>query len=336
MDSLSQHYGGMVVETKNHVLFQAPRSDLDSVPASNISLNGNGNESRLHSLEKGAYIAVLRAFCAQSNALSWGKEELITELRKELRVSDVEHRQILAEISSDKSIKLLRESGKHSEAQLEQQAEHRKYDVIYVGPRKKKLKAGAVSTVAPVPDYIPPPAQSGPAIKPARNITKNKGNDKKHVFGGPVPPRPCMHSLPVPVPHLFNQNGYHASALAPPPATAPAPTLTPVPVPKAFKSINRELLSKKKSISGAIHIQQTDKLIQRINEVCRYDNPDSAFLQNAKKILKDHERALVEAISKLGDMSDNEEPPKKGHNKGDNKTRHRNMSLLCIEGGGLV
>ncbi|KAJ3702436.1 hypothetical protein LUZ61_006141 [Rhynchospora tenuis] len=332
MDSLRQDYGGMVVETPNHVMFQASRSVLDSVPASNISLNGDGNESRLHCLEKGAYIAVLRAFCAQSNALSWGKEELITELRKELRVSDVEHRQILAEISSDKSIKLLRESGKHLEAQLEQQAEHRKYDVIYdAGPRKKKLKVGALSKLAPVPDYISPPAQSGPATKPSRNLIKNKRNDKKHVFGGPLPPRPCMHALPVPVPQVFNQNGYHASALAP--SYAPAPAPTPVTAPRALKPINQQPLSKKKPISGAIHIQQTDKLIQRINEVCSIGNPDSAFVQNARKILLDHERALVEAISKLGDMSDNEKPPKKGSKKGDNKSRHRNMSLLCIERG---
>jgi ENT domain len=43
------------------------------------------------------------------NILLWqGKEGLITELRKELRVSDVEHRQILALVSTDKLIKLLR------------------------------------------------------------------------------------------------------------------------------------------------------------------------------------------------------------------------------------
>lgn len=43
------------------------------------------------------------------NILLWqGKEGLITELRKELRVSDVEHKQILALVSTDKSIKLLR------------------------------------------------------------------------------------------------------------------------------------------------------------------------------------------------------------------------------------
>ena len=37
-----------------------------------------------------------------------GKEELISELRKELRVSDVEHREILGKVHSDDSIKFLR------------------------------------------------------------------------------------------------------------------------------------------------------------------------------------------------------------------------------------
>ncbi|RRT45719.1 hypothetical protein GW17_00032225, partial [Ensete ventricosum] len=65
-------------------------------------------EFQVHCIEIEAYSAVLRAFIAQSNDLSWGKEELISELRKELRVSDVEHREILGKVHSDDSIKFLR------------------------------------------------------------------------------------------------------------------------------------------------------------------------------------------------------------------------------------
>ncbi|RHN63235.1 putative ENT domain, protein EMSY-LIKE, plant [Medicago truncatula] len=42
-----------------------------------------------------AYSAVLCAFKAQSDALTWEKESLITELGIELRVSDEEHRELL-------------------------------------------------------------------------------------------------------------------------------------------------------------------------------------------------------------------------------------------------
>ncbi|KAG5252772.1 protein EMSY [Salix suchowensis] len=49
----------------------------------------------------GTYRAVLSAFKAQSDQLSWDKEGLITELRKELRVSDDEHREILTLVNRD-------------------------------------------------------------------------------------------------------------------------------------------------------------------------------------------------------------------------------------------
>ncbi|CAA0842807.1 Protein EMSY-LIKE 3 [Striga hermonthica] len=66
-------------------------------------------ESEIHNLEQIAYGAVLRAFKAQSNALTWEKEGLITELRKELRVSDDEHRELLTEVNADDLIRRIRE-----------------------------------------------------------------------------------------------------------------------------------------------------------------------------------------------------------------------------------
>ncbi|KAK6126871.1 hypothetical protein DH2020_039394 [Rehmannia glutinosa] len=66
-------------------------------------------ESEIHNLEQIAYGAVLRAFKAQSDALTWEKEGLITELRKELRVSDDEHRELLTEVNADDLIRRIRE-----------------------------------------------------------------------------------------------------------------------------------------------------------------------------------------------------------------------------------
>ncbi|KAK2998778.1 hypothetical protein RJ639_024390 [Escallonia herrerae] len=75
-------------------------------------------ESQIHYLEKEAYGSVLRAFGAQSDALTWDKEALITELRKELRVSDDEHRDLLTKVNGDDVIRRIREcrkaSGNHS------------------------------------------------------------------------------------------------------------------------------------------------------------------------------------------------------------------------------
>ncbi|XP_007029960.2 PREDICTED: protein EMSY-LIKE 4 isoform X2 [Theobroma cacao] len=64
---------------------------------------------QIHCMEKEAYGSVLRAFFAQSDRLSWGKERLITELRQELNVTDVEHGELLWKIISDESFKMIRE-----------------------------------------------------------------------------------------------------------------------------------------------------------------------------------------------------------------------------------
>ena len=96
-------------------------------------------ETQIHHLEQEAYSSVLRAFKAQSDAITWvftvatflshfcvnlcisclkvvisskcifqDKEGLITELRKELRVSDDEHRELLAKVNADDIIQRIR------------------------------------------------------------------------------------------------------------------------------------------------------------------------------------------------------------------------------------
>ncbi|KAG6424494.1 hypothetical protein SASPL_114912 [Salvia splendens] len=66
-------------------------------------------EYEIHNLEQIAYDAVLRAFKAQSDALTWETEGLITELRKELRVLDDEHRELLSQVNGDDLIRRIRE-----------------------------------------------------------------------------------------------------------------------------------------------------------------------------------------------------------------------------------
>ncbi|KAL2526003.1 Protein EMSY-LIKE 3 [Abeliophyllum distichum] len=66
-------------------------------------------ESEIHNLEQIAYAAVQRAFKAQSDALTWEKEGLITKLRKELRVSDDKHRDLLTKVNADDLIRRIRE-----------------------------------------------------------------------------------------------------------------------------------------------------------------------------------------------------------------------------------
>ncbi|XP_020219973.1 protein EMSY-LIKE 3 isoform X3 [Cajanus cajan] len=71
-------------------------------------------ERHVHYLETEAYTSILKAFIAQSDLLTWGKEGLMTELRKELNITDIEHGEILTKINSDELIKRIREQRKLS------------------------------------------------------------------------------------------------------------------------------------------------------------------------------------------------------------------------------
>ncbi|KAK9123076.1 hypothetical protein Sjap_012678 [Stephania japonica] len=68
----------------------------------------NDMETQIRYLEQEAYGSVLRAFKAQSDAITWEKEGVMTELRKELRVSDEEHRELLNRVNADDIIRRIR------------------------------------------------------------------------------------------------------------------------------------------------------------------------------------------------------------------------------------
>ncbi|CAI5471782.1 unnamed protein product [Closterium sp. Yama58-4] len=68
---------------------------------------GGGWEAMLQQLERDSYLAVLRAFGAQSPAITWAKEALMSDLRKELNISDDVHRMLLARVHDDKNIRLI-------------------------------------------------------------------------------------------------------------------------------------------------------------------------------------------------------------------------------------
>ncbi|KAG6421690.1 hypothetical protein SASPL_118247 [Salvia splendens] len=98
--------GGRVAGNERSFLLSAP-----------FQISQMDMEYEIHNLEQIAYDAVLRAFKAQSDALTWVYSAtclsiirgLITELRKELRVSDDEHRELLSQVNGDDLIRRIRE-----------------------------------------------------------------------------------------------------------------------------------------------------------------------------------------------------------------------------------
>ncbi|PSS24497.1 Protein EMSY-LIKE like [Actinidia chinensis var. chinensis] len=117
-------------------------------------------ESQIHQLEQEAYSSVLRAFKAQADAITWEKESLITELRKELRLSNEEHRELLGRVNADDVIRRIREWRQAGE-----------------------LQAGMLSSGQAVRDPVP-----SPTVSASRKKQRLNQSLPSQSFGGPSPP----------------------------------------------------------------------------------------------------------------------------------------------------
>ncbi|KAJ6829428.1 protein EMSY-LIKE 3-like isoform X1 [Iris pallida] len=128
----------------------------------------NDMETQIHRLEQEAYSSVLRAFKAQSDAITWEKESLITELRKELRVSDDEHRELLSRVNADGIIQRIRE-----------------------WRQTGGLQSGMLNSAQPAHDQVPSPSIS------ASRKRKTSQSIPSLTLGAPTP---SLHSQPVTAP----------------------------------------------------------------------------------------------------------------------------------------
>ncbi|GAB2287011.1 hypothetical protein Dimus_021397 [Dionaea muscipula] len=115
----------------------------------------NDMEKMIHLIEQEAYCSVLRAFRAQSDAITWVKEGLITELRKELRVSDEEHRELLSRVHADDILLRIREWRKSN-----------------------GLQAGMIISSQPLQDNVPSPTVSA---------SRKKQKPSQSAAGAPPP-----------------------------------------------------------------------------------------------------------------------------------------------------
>ncbi|XP_057817559.1 protein EMSY-LIKE 3 isoform X2 [Cryptomeria japonica] len=138
-------------------------------------------EPQIHWLEQEAYSSVLRAFKAQSDAITWAKEGLMSELRKELRVSDEEHRELLGRVNADDLLRRIREWRQGAANQ-----------------------GGLISIAAPAHDPSPSPTVSA----------SRKKQKTAHVLPSlPMPPHSAMHPLPAPTPAQPSSSAKRGSSL---------------------------------------------------------------------------------------------------------------------------
>ncbi|KAK9283615.1 hypothetical protein L1049_011865 [Liquidambar formosana] len=370
-------------------------------------------EAEIHHLEQEAYSSVLRAFKAQADAITWEKESLITELRKELRLSNEEHRELLGRVNADDIIRRIREwrqAGGLQPGISTGQAGHDPIPSPTVSASRKKQKITQSvpnqSFGGPSPPFHPQavapsnqPSSSGAKRGPAMGA---KG--KKHKSGQMLARVSSMKSMPYPSsgPTGRGQIGNRASSGALPSEPAEGATFDPLigrkvrtrwpddnnfyeavitdynPVEgrhalvydmgtanETWEWVNLAEISPediqwegedpgiphrggyggsghgmkrsmgRDSVPGAgrgrgiskgqskkdfplsqngigkkapddIHILHTETLIKEVERVFGASHPDHLEIDKAKKVLKDHEQALIDAIGRLADISDGE------------------------------
>ncbi|CAA6661601.1 unnamed protein product [Spirodela intermedia] len=143
----------------------------------------NDMETQIHQLEQEAYCSVLMAFKAQSDVITWEQESLITELRKELRVSDEEHRELLTQVNANDIIRRIRDWRKTGVPKIDllnnSHAAHNVAPSPTVSTSRKKQKPPqSIPSLSPalhsraVPDTVQPsplPAKRGAPPATARS-----------------------------------------------------------------------------------------------------------------------------------------------------------------------
>ncbi|KAG0495771.1 hypothetical protein HPP92_000462 [Vanilla planifolia] len=156
----------------------------------------NDMENQIHQLEQEAYIAVLRAFKAQSDAITWEKESLITELRKELRVPDDEHRDLLSRVNADEVIRQIREwrqcCGLQSSFLNNAQPNHDMVPSPTVSASRKRQKTSQAVPALPlgVPSSSLHPQSLGVPLQASSSAAKRGTpgvRGKKAKLGQPLP-----------------------------------------------------------------------------------------------------------------------------------------------------
>nr|XP_028948294.1 protein EMSY-LIKE 1-like isoform X4 [Malus domestica] len=287
-------------------------------------------EAEIHHLEQEAYCAVLRAFKAQSNAITWEKEGLITELRKELRVSDDEHRELLTRVNSEDiidKIRVWRDKGGHQAARLTSSQNHGQ-----PFPGLSSMKSMKYPSTGPVGSRQFTRSSSGPFVEAAEAETSDSLVGRKVWTRWPEDnsfyeavityynPAEGRHALVYDI-HTPNETWEWVDLKEispedicwedPGPSGRRAKKSTSHTSRKRgpTKSQSKKELTSQNGIGKApddLELLNTDTLVKEVERVFNASEPDPFELEKARKILKDHEQALVDAIQRLAYASDGE------------------------------
>ncbi|XP_020259060.1 protein EMSY-LIKE 3-like isoform X3 [Asparagus officinalis] len=283
-------------------------------------------ETQIHLLEQEAYCSVLRAFKAQSDAITWEKEGLITELRKELRVSDEEHRELLSRVNADDIIRRIREWRQAGAAQSgllsnTPPAHESLPSPTFSASRKKQKTLQSLGAPSPVMHLQPVTAPSSPAvIRGAPLGSKAKKPKAGHTLTGISAVK--ILQIPSIGPSGKGQvtsrspSGAIAATL-PAAGTAYNPLIgrkvwTRWPEDNSFYEAVITDYNARDGLHALVYDINTKNEtwecvnLKEVERVIAAGYPDPLHIENAKKTLREHEQSLIDAIARLTDASDGE------------------------------
>ncbi|GLT38662.1 hypothetical protein SLA2020_128940 [Shorea laevis] len=340
------------------------RSVLSSAPYFRVQAE---MEAQIHQLEQEAYCAVLRAFKAQSDAITWEKEGLITELRKELRVSDDEHRELLTKVNADDIIRRIRDwrqGGGNQAARLNAtQSVHDLLPSPSVSASRKKQKTS--QSVQSLPGLSSAKSMHYPS---GVSVGNRQFNNRSSLSANEPADAATFHPLvgkkvwtrwpednnfyeavitdynPIEGRHALvydintpNETWEWVDLKEIPPEDirwdGEDPSIpyrggrggrgvkktyshgTPAPGAgrgrgSAKGQFRKEYIPSQngvaKKASEDIELLDTETLVKEVEKVFDTSHPDPLELEKAKKKLKEHEQALIDALARLADASDGE------------------------------
>ncbi|KAG0574050.1 hypothetical protein KC19_VG230700 [Ceratodon purpureus] len=168
--------------------------------------SGNGKPSnsfqidqQIRQLELDAYHSLLRAFSAQSEVITWSKEGLMSDMRKELRVADEQHREMLGKVSHDETLRRIRhwrQTGEDPGMPLHHQDTS---PSPAVSQSRKRQKVGNVAPILPPPvPLLKPLPQTLPSGSGGRGLLSGKKSRSKGVADVIMPGRGAPGGTPGP------------------------------------------------------------------------------------------------------------------------------------------
>ncbi|MED6171103.1 hypothetical protein PIB30_037580 [Stylosanthes scabra] len=328
-------------------------------------------EAQIHQLEQEAYSAVLRAFKAQSDALTWEKEGLITELRKELRVSDDEHRELLNRVNADEIIHRIRDWRQTGVYQPARRSASQPIHDILPSPSISATKKLKTSHSVPLShgQSLPTPSLVRPGPYPSAGPTGARhfmSRSSSNALASNVPNEPASydpligkkvwtrwpednHFYEAVITDYSHTDGRHALVYDINTANETwewvdlkeesEKSLKCSSIDNTFNYVKmyfgvKQLLGRfhpkisllriydgmvkilirkefpprqngvGKRVLDDIELLNTESLVKEVERVFAASPPDSLELEKAKKMLKEHEQALMDAISKIADASE--------------------------------